>query len=188
MRILLIPRHRLGGRARAQALLEMALVVPLLTLLLVGVFEFGMVLYAHVQVSNAAREAARAASLYRSTRYLNMANKSNPPSCGSVDGWSIDQTVKQAIVYRPLDNQGCPTSSTSFNSTSLGWLDPNSAWTVTVTPAQSTSPASATIPTAGTTAVIKLRYPYALVILSNFTSYLTNPLWIEKSVEIEYQN
>jgi Flp pilus assembly protein TadG len=182
-------RHLIGRSDKAQAVVEMALLLPLLAVLLTGVFEFGMVLYAHVQVSNAVREAARAASLYRSTRFATIdPSKSDTVTCdGSILGWSLDQTIKQAIVYRPLTGQGCPDTVTTYNYTSLGWLDPNptpSNWQVTLTPAQS----SGTMPDAGTIATITLRYPYRLVVLSKFISWLSDPVWIQKSVQIEYQN
>jgi Flp pilus assembly protein TadG len=168
---------------------ELALVVPLLALLLTGVFEFGMVLYAHVQVSNAAREAARAASLYRSTRFATIdPSKADSVKCdGSILGWSLDQTIKQAIVYRPLTSQGCPDTVTTYNYTSLGWLDPNPTpdnWQVTLTPTQSGD----NMPAAGNIATVTLRYPYRLLVISNFISSLNDPVWIQKSVQIEYQN
>ena len=190
MKAMLLQRRFLRSRyARAQALVEMALVVPLLILLLTGVFEFGLVLYAHVQVSNAVREAARAASLYRSQRFLTIdPTKADTVKCdGSILGWSLNQTIKQAIVYRTLDSQGCPTTTTAYDHTSLGWLDPNPTpddWEATITPAQS----GGNMPDAGTTATVTLRYPYKLVVISNFISYLSDPVWIEKSVQIEYQN
>ncbi len=49
---------------KGQSFVEFALVLPILTILLVGVSEFGFVFYAYVQVSNAAREGARAGSRY----------------------------------------------------------------------------------------------------------------------------
>jgi Flp pilus assembly protein TadG len=182
-------RHLIGRRDNAQAVVEMALLLPLLAVLLTGVFEFGMVLYAHVQVSNAVREAARAASLYRSTRFATIdPSKSDTVTCdGSILGWSLDQTIKQAIVYRPLDAQGCPKSVTTYNYTSLGRLEPNptpSNWQVTLNPAQS----GGAMPSAGAIATITLRYPYRLIVISNFISALSDPVWIQKSVQIEYQN
>ena len=148
-----------------------------------------MVLYAHVQVSNAVREAARAASLYRSKRFDTIdPSKADTVKCdGTILGWSLDQVVKQAIVYRPLDTQGCPKSVTTYDYTSLGRLDPNptpSDWQVTLTPAQS----SGAMPDAGTIATITLRYPYRLIVISKFISALSDPVWIQKSVQIEYQN
>jgi Flp pilus assembly protein TadG len=50
-------------RARAQALVETALVVPLLVLLAVGTIDIGRIVYARMGLSAAARDAARAATL-----------------------------------------------------------------------------------------------------------------------------
>jgi Flp pilus assembly protein TadG len=187
-------------RAGGQSLVEMALVIPILVMLLTGVFEFGLLLYAHVQVSNAAREAGRAASLYRSTRYITV-DGNNAPSCeGSIDGWSLNETLQQAIVYRALDNQGCPTTAGAIQSTSLGWLPttPPAPDTiqVTVVNVEDTSfwPTGAStqvngniMPRPGTQATVTLRYPYQLQVISNFVSVLSNPIWIEKSVRVEFQ-
>lgn len=48
---------------RGQALVEMALILPLFLLLLFGVIEMGRVGYAYITVSNAAREGGRVATI-----------------------------------------------------------------------------------------------------------------------------
>lgn len=48
---------------RGQALIEMALILPILLLLLSGIVEMGRVGYAYVTVNNAARVGARVASI-----------------------------------------------------------------------------------------------------------------------------
>jgi Flp pilus assembly protein TadG len=48
-------------RSRGQALVEFAIVLPVFLLVLFGLIEFGYMLYSQMTVSNAAREAARAA-------------------------------------------------------------------------------------------------------------------------------
>lgn len=48
-------------RSRGQSLVEMALVLPVLLLLLMGLFDFGRAIFAYNSVSNAAREGARLA-------------------------------------------------------------------------------------------------------------------------------
>jgi Flp pilus assembly protein TadG len=54
-----IPRHR----QRGQELVEFALILPLLLLLMVGIFEFGYVVFAYNTLSNAVREGARLGSV-----------------------------------------------------------------------------------------------------------------------------
>jgi Flp pilus assembly protein TadG len=180
-----LPTRWRRTRILGQSLVEMALVTPLLIVVLTGIFEFGLILYAHVQVSNAAREAARAVSLYRSTRLTATDN-----TCvGSAEGWSLDQTAQQAIVYRALvssgSNKGCPNSSGAIQATSLGWLapSPSPTWTVTV----NGTTLENGLPKPGTTATVTLRYPYKLQVISNLFSFFSDPYWIEKSVKVEYQ-
>ena len=48
-------------RQRGQSLVEVALVLPILVLILLGVFDFGRSVFAFNTVANAAREAARVA-------------------------------------------------------------------------------------------------------------------------------
>jgi len=58
----MISRVRLHRRAyRGQSLVEFALILPILLILLLGIFDFGRAVAAHNSVSNAARSAARVA-------------------------------------------------------------------------------------------------------------------------------
>ena len=52
-------RH--GATSRGQALVEFALILPLLVFLLLGLFDFGRAVYAFSTVNNAARDGARLA-------------------------------------------------------------------------------------------------------------------------------
>jgi Flp pilus assembly protein TadG len=54
-------RSQSKPRSRGQALVEFAIVLPVFLLVLFGLIEFGYMLYSQMTVSNAAREAARAA-------------------------------------------------------------------------------------------------------------------------------
>jgi Flp pilus assembly protein TadG len=54
---------RLRREQHGQALVEMALVIPLFFLLLFGVIEMGRISYAYITVSNAARAGARIATI-----------------------------------------------------------------------------------------------------------------------------
>jgi len=56
-----MPRGARGERG--QALVEFALVLPLLALLLVAIIDFGLALNARIQVANAVREGARVGSV-----------------------------------------------------------------------------------------------------------------------------
>ena len=52
-------RHK---RSRGQALVEFALILPILLLIVAGIFDFGRALFTYSEVSNAVREATRYAA------------------------------------------------------------------------------------------------------------------------------
>ena len=57
-----------GSRAeRGQTLVEFALVAPLFTMVLLGIVIFGIGVFYQQQLTNAAREAARYASIHSAT-------------------------------------------------------------------------------------------------------------------------
>lgn len=55
--------RRLSQNRKGQALVEIALVLPILCLLLMGLVEFGRAFHAYLILSHASREGARAAAL-----------------------------------------------------------------------------------------------------------------------------
>jgi hypothetical protein len=60
----MIERFRSQSGQQGQAMVETALMILVVLLLLMGIIQFGFIFYAHVRVSNAAREGARAGSLW----------------------------------------------------------------------------------------------------------------------------
>lgn len=63
-------RLRKRDRSRGQALVETALILPLLILLLVGVFDAGRLVFAYHTVNNAAREGGRQATVDQTTEHI----------------------------------------------------------------------------------------------------------------------
>jgi len=57
--------HKRSAIERGSSLVEVALVLPVLMILFLGIVEVGFLLFAHVQVANATREGARTGSLCR---------------------------------------------------------------------------------------------------------------------------
>lgn len=82
--------RRRGGvcRRRAQTLVEMAFVVPILVALMIGILEFGWVTKNTMTLSSAAREGARAASVGQTTQQITESIKhfANPISLASPQG------------------------------------------------------------------------------------------------------
>ena len=58
--------RRAGGRSSGQAMVEFALVAPVLFLVLIAIFQFGQAFTDYIQVTNAARDGARKAIVSRS--------------------------------------------------------------------------------------------------------------------------
>jgi hypothetical protein len=82
---------------RAQAMVEFAITLPILMVLLVGLFEVGRMVFMYAAVNNASREAARYASAYGRgdgpnyyVKYLD---------CSSIRGWA-----KRSALLVPLSN------------------------------------------------------------------------------------
>lgn len=54
------------GKEKGQGLVELAIILPLLLIILLGIIDFGRVFYAYVAITNASREGARYGSLHPS--------------------------------------------------------------------------------------------------------------------------
>lgn len=85
---------------RGQALIELALLLPVLLLLIVGSIEFGRAFYYKVRTVNAAREAARVLVV---TQSLTNANKD------SVSGVTAIRT-SYGLIDLQIGNPGNPTT------------------------------------------------------------------------------
>ncbi len=66
-----VPQTRRDRSQRGQSAVEIALLLPILLLILFGIMISGFMFYAHIQVSNAVREGARAGSVYWATHPIN---------------------------------------------------------------------------------------------------------------------
>jgi len=81
---------------RGQTLVEFALVLPLLILLLVGIFDFGRAIFAYNTINNAAREAARLAIVDQTFADI------RAEAAASAAGLNIDPTSVQ-VDFRDSD-------------------------------------------------------------------------------------
>ncbi len=94
------PSIQIRRQQRGQSTVEIAILLPILLVLLFGIIMTAFMFYAYIQVSNAAREGARAGSVYR----LTAATTSD----------TLLETVQKAI-YDP---------TTTPPSSALGFLAP----------------------------------------------------------------
>src|SRR4051812_10806331 len=73
-----VPTRRLSGDTGA-AMVEFAIVAPILFLLIFGIYQFSLAYNAKVEITGAAREGARAAALRKSTATVVQAVKAAAP-------------------------------------------------------------------------------------------------------------
>ncbi len=81
--------------ARGQALVEFALGMAILSILLLGVIEFGMLVYSYIVVVDATDEAASYAALYPYERDL---DGNCPPPCRIDNDADIAERVRDASI------------------------------------------------------------------------------------------
>ena len=121
-----------SGRAnRAQSLVEFALVLPLFLLLMLGLIDFGRLLFSYISLANGAREMARVVAIQGNTDQASVDAFNNL----TIVGGSMDNTT-DSVVIQVYDSTGtaqgsavtCPLPITSchmpirsgFNE---GWVD-----------------------------------------------------------------
>jgi len=86
-------------RERGQELVEFALILPLLLLLMVGIFEFGYVVFAYNTLSNAVREGARYGSVQPAdeTGILERAQRLTIGLDSTKLTWDVDDSVSGRV-------------------------------------------------------------------------------------------
>ena len=104
MTALLRRARTLARPRRGQAVLETALVLPLLLTLVFGTAEMGLYMYDYVQAANCAREAARRAA-------VRDASAGSPPYC-------VTPKLQPTLTYEfPLDKRAGSKVTAEVNST-----------------------------------------------------------------------
>ena len=149
-------------RPSGQATVETALLIPVLIVLLLGMIMVGFNVYAFVQVSNAAREGARAGSLFLIRK--------------AETGLTLDQTVQRAVC------------DSTTNLSALGFLKPASCnstiYSVTAIYMDADSDA---VDSAGDQVTATVTFSYTTPILSSFLPMFQQPMVIVRSVMMEMQ-
>lgn len=92
---------------RGQAMVELALVAPLFVMLLVGIITLGIGVFYQQQMTNAAREAARYASIHSATAQCPTVSKLTPvappktyvPCDPPATGWPFMTTAGRRLVF-----------------------------------------------------------------------------------------
>ena len=202
------------SRRAGQSVVEFTLAAPLLVILFIGLVDFGFLLYAHVQVSHATREAARAGSLYLSghLQYTITDSVSNT----KVNCWNLDEWIEHALdEITNLNSQGCPPSSRTYSTTlhAFGFLKPGvkcpsatsgincwfinrlevndvgTRWASDASDGQAgPSDVQRMTDNIGNPLLVQVRYRYEMPFLGSFIRLFDNPVVIDKTVVMKIQN
>lgn len=113
-------RRRRPGISRGQSVVELAISLPLMMLLIMGVVDFGWVLYAHIQVAAASYEGARAGAVFPGDRTATITQNDNDRA----------DVVRKAIFNSSLTP---PTTALGRLSTDSSYFDVDADVTVTPT-------------------------------------------------------
>ena len=171
------PQSRLKyGREQGQSAVEIALILPLLLILVFGIVISGFMFFAYIQVSNAAREGARAGSLYRMTRY--------DASTSPATIWRLDEIVQKAIYNSDTGESALgylPINVSSFDVTS------DVVPTLTDGNPSDTCPLDEDNPCPGDRLNVQITYRYTQPLLSAFVPVFPQPIVIVRDVMMEVQ-
>lgn len=92
------PRGSIRHADRGQALVEFALVFPLIIFILLAIFDAGRAVYAYNTVANAARQGARIAAVNQAVTNNTDCHEDMPVEVASSPDWSIRACAAQAAV------------------------------------------------------------------------------------------
>ncbi|NIN67006.1 MAG: hypothetical protein GTO63_20390 [Anaerolineae bacterium] len=98
--------RRVRGRngQEGQALVETTLMILVVLLLLMGIIEFGFLFFTYVRVSNAAREGARAGSLWSMYPHSTLCEHVESSVKGEVEGCTTEGADKNCDIVITLDD------------------------------------------------------------------------------------
>jgi|1186.fasta_scaffold20544_4 Flp pilus assembly protein TadG len=96
---MLHPTTHRRNRQQGQALVEFAILLPVLLLLLLGIVQFGLAFNNYIQVTSAAREGARKASVSRSLGSAAATTAARTAAKGAAPGLSLQDS--QITVTAP---------------------------------------------------------------------------------------
>ncbi len=154
-------------RQHGQSAVEMALVLPLLLVLLLGLIVAVFMFYSYIQVTNAAREGARAGSVYRLT--------------STSTGYSLATTVQKAIY-----DSGTGISALGFLTPTGASFDVSDDVDVTLLKPDGTS-GDPSDPRPGDRLTVQVTYRYTVPIVAVALPVFPQPLVIVRSVMMEIQ-
>lgn len=94
---------------KGQALVELALVLPMFLMVLFGIIILGLGVFYQQQVTNAAREAARWAAIHSATSSCPTVSSLDPDSVNPLTGGTGTYATYKPLSYTRADEPGDPT-------------------------------------------------------------------------------
>ncbi len=85
-------------------MVETTLMILVVLLLLMGIIEFGFLFFTYVRVSNAAREGARAGSLWSMHPHSTLCEHVESSVTGEVEGCQTEEPLKNCDIVITLDD------------------------------------------------------------------------------------
>ncbi len=119
-------------RERGQGLVELALILPVLLLFMLGLMEFGRILFIYTEVSNAAREALRAGAA--------TIHRANDPDRGKVTAVECQQILDRAYGTLALTPRAQVTLTVEYLRPDPGGGNPTRLGVCSSDPARSALP------------------------------------------------
>lgn len=156
-------RSAAKAQEQGQAMVETVLVMMMVLLLLMGIIEFGFLFFAYVRVSNAAREGARAGSL-----------------------WLVDRKAGGGYYDPTL----CSTVRTAVQSEFDQVADGDVTIAVVGQDPVSCGESEAVSPVAGQPITVTVTYPYALPVVSGLPiigDVVPSPYPVSRTVAMRFQ-
>jgi Flp pilus assembly protein TadG len=86
---------------RGQVIVEFALLLPLLLALLLGILDFGVLFYDKVMITNASREGARAAIVFRGDSAGNFIPYTQPEIATVVNNYLNGRLISFHVAHTP---------------------------------------------------------------------------------------
>lgn len=152
---------------RGQALVEFALMVPLLLMLLLGIIEFGRVYYAQLAITSAARQGARISAVHTANN----------------DPVTVENLAVQLGV---LENDHISSPAGTVVTSSLPLTEPEIIWTrnagtgyIEITRTPSGSPTDVTV---------TIQYPVRIIAPLIDKAFVHNPVLLESSCVMQIEN
>jgi Flp pilus assembly protein TadG len=100
-----------SGSNSGQAIVELALTLPLLVILVVGIVEYGVIYYDKAMLTNASREGARTGIVFQGD------GTTSPPTCVDIPNSAITTAVNNYLQTRLINFGGAGAANTTITRT-----------------------------------------------------------------------